>query len=99
MEIDGIDSEEINKITVIDAGTHPPLPEIQINKKNSTIKKVKKFIIKSSAGLRIRIHPNTSSTEVGIIKFNESVSYIDKVSVLNFSMCYVFFKLILLDSA
>jgi RCR-type E3 ubiquitin transferase len=78
MEIDGILAEEINKVTVIDAGTPPP-PEIQMNRKNSIKKKVKKFIIKSSAGLRIRIHPTTQSPDVGIIKFNETVSYVDEV--------------------
>jgi RCR-type E3 ubiquitin transferase len=82
MQIDGVIAEEIYKITVIDAGTPPPL-EINTNKKNSSKKKIKQFVAKSSAGLRIRVHPTTQSAVVGTIKVPNAVSFIDEVDLLH----------------
>ena len=75
--IDGIALEEIYRVEVKDAGIPPP-PKSS-NKKILPPNKIRKFITKNSAGLRIRAHPTLQSEQVGIVKMNGIISFIDEL--------------------
>lgn len=77
--IDGVCVEEIYRVDVIDAGL-PPLSQETTLKKVQPPTKLRKFIAKNSAGLRVRLHPTLQSDQIGIVKLNGIVSYIDEVS-------------------
>ncbi|NWT45336.1 MYCB2 ligase, partial [Chroicocephalus maculipennis] len=40
---------------------------------------VRKFVAKDSAGLRIRSHPSLQSEQIGIVKVNGSITFIDEI--------------------
>ena len=40
---------------------------------------VRKFVAKDSAGLRIRSHPSLQSEQIGIVKVNGTITFIDEV--------------------
>ncbi|KAF2975157.1 hypothetical protein EK904_003165 [Melospiza melodia maxima] len=44
-----------------------------------TMMKVRKFVAKDSAGLRIRSHPSLQSEQIGIVKVNGSITFIDEI--------------------
>ncbi|XP_055524898.1 E3 ubiquitin-protein ligase highwire isoform X3 [Wyeomyia smithii] len=76
--IDGVCVEEIYRVDVIDAGL-PPLSQETTLKKVQPPTKLRKFIAKNSAGLRVRLHPTLQSDQIGIVKLNGIVSYIDEM--------------------
>ncbi|XP_055587703.1 E3 ubiquitin-protein ligase highwire isoform X4 [Uranotaenia lowii] len=76
--IDGVCVEEIYRVDVIDAGL-PPLSQETTLKKVQPPTKLRKFIAKNSAGLRVRLHPTLQSDQIGIVKPNGIVSYIDEM--------------------
>ncbi|XP_058468268.1 E3 ubiquitin-protein ligase highwire isoform X2 [Malaya genurostris] len=76
--IDGACVEEIYRVDVIDAGL-PPLSQETTLKKVQPPTKLRKFIAKNSAGLRVRLHPTLQSDQIGIVKLNGIVSYIDEM--------------------
>ncbi|XP_055618511.1 E3 ubiquitin-protein ligase highwire isoform X2 [Toxorhynchites rutilus septentrionalis] len=76
--IDGVSVEEIYRVDVIDAGL-PPLSQETTLKKVQPPTKLRKFIAKNSAGLRVRLHPTLQSDQIGIVKLNGIVSYIDEM--------------------
>ena len=43
------------------------------------LSQVRKFVAKDSAGLRIRSHPSLQSEQIGIVKVNGTVTFIDEV--------------------
>lgn len=75
--IDGIALEEVTRVEVKEAGIPPP-PQKGIVKTQPP-NKLRKFIAKYSAGLRIRSHPTLQSEQVGIIKLNGIISFIDEI--------------------
>lgn len=41
--------------------------------------KLRKFVAKNSAGLRIRTHPTLQSEQIGIVHVNGTIAFIDEV--------------------
>lgn len=78
--IDGIALEEVYRVEVKEAGIPPP-PQKPSIKKTQPPNKLRRFIAKNSAGLRIRSHPTLQSEQVGIIKMDGIISFIDEVSL------------------
>lgn len=76
--IDGFTMEDVHRVHVKDTGVAPP-PQ-KITEKNVCVQnKLRQFVAKYSAGLRIRTHPTLQSSQVGVIKMNGIISYIDEV--------------------
>ncbi|XP_055913946.1 E3 ubiquitin-protein ligase highwire isoform X3 [Eupeodes corollae] len=76
--IDGILLEEVYRVEVKEGGMPPPSHKHAL-KKPQPPNKLRKFIAKNSAGLRIRSHPTLQSEQVGIIKLNGVISFIDEI--------------------
>lgn len=76
--IDDIVAEEVYKVEVIDCGAPPPLQKTTL-KKVQPQNRHRKFVAKNSAGLRIRLHPTLQSEQVGILKVNGIISFIDEL--------------------
>lgn len=74
--IDDIPLEAVHRVDVCEGGVPPPAQALQ---KRQTINKVRKFFAKNTAGLRIRSHPTLQSEEVGILKINGIISFIDEI--------------------
>lgn len=75
--IDGIALEEVYRVEVKEAGMPPPTQRSSV-KKSQPQNKLRKFIAKNSAGLRIRSHPTLQSEQVGIVKMDGIISFIDE---------------------
>lgn len=78
ISIDGISLEDVYRVDVKEAGIPPP-PQKPFIKKSQPPNKLRKFISKNSAGLRIRAHPTLQSEQVGIVKMDGIISFIDEV--------------------
>lgn len=78
--IDGDNLEEVYRVEVKEAGNLPP-PQKTL-KKSQPQKPLRKFRGINSAGLRIRSHPTLQSEQVGIIKQDGIISYIDEVCAI-----------------
>lgn len=76
--IDDIVAEEVYKVEVIDCGAPPPLQKTTL-KKVQPQNRLRKFVAKNSAGLRIRLHPTLQSEQVGVLKVNGIISFIDEL--------------------
>ena len=76
--IDGVALEEVYRVDVKEAGIPPP-PQKHSLKKSQPSSKLRKFVAKNSAGLRIRSHPTLQSEQVGIVKMDGIISFIDEV--------------------
>jgi E3 ubiquitin-protein ligase MYCBP2 len=80
VNIDGYDMEEAYKVEVKEApqGMTPPS---QITAKKSIYQpsKLRKFVARNSAGLRIRAHPSLQSEQIGIVHVNGTIAFIDEV--------------------
>ena len=74
--IDGVALEEIYRVDVKEAGLPPP-PKPLTEKQPPN--RVRKFIAKNSAVLRIRSHPTLQSEQVGIVKLGGIISFIDEI--------------------
>ena len=82
VNIDGYDMEEAFKVEV----KEPPqgmTPPSQITAKKSIYQpsKLRKFVARNSAGLRIRAHPSLQSEQIGIVHVNGTIAFIDEVSL------------------
>ncbi|XP_054087808.1 E3 ubiquitin-protein ligase highwire isoform X1 [Zeugodacus cucurbitae] len=78
VNIDGILLEEVYRVEVKEGGLPPPSHK-QALKKPQPPNKLRKFFTKNTAGLRIRSHPTLQSEQVGIIKLNGVISFIDEI--------------------
>ncbi|XP_053950715.1 E3 ubiquitin-protein ligase highwire-like [Anastrepha ludens] len=78
VNIDGILLEEVYRVEVKEGGLPPPSHK-QALKKPQPPNKLRKFFTKNTAGLRIRSHPTLQSEQVGIIKLNGIISFIDEI--------------------
>lgn len=76
--IDGVALEEVTRIEVKDAGIPPPLQKAS-QQKCQPQNKLRKFRASNSAGLRIRSHPTLQSEQVGIVKMDGIISFIDEI--------------------
>lgn len=76
--IDGFSMEAVHRIHVKETGVPPP-PQKSLEKSGCIPNKLRKFVAKYSAGLRIRTHPTLQSSQVGVIKMNGVISFIDEV--------------------
>lgn len=76
--IDGVPLEEVFRTEVKEAGIPPPPQKISLEKAQPQ-DKFRKFRAANSAGLRIRLHPTLQSEQVGIIKMDGIISFIDEV--------------------
>lgn len=76
--IDGFVMEAVHRVNVKETGVPPP-PQKNVEKNGCTPNKLRKFVAKYSAGLRIRTHPTLQSSQVGVIKMNGVISFIDEV--------------------
>lgn len=78
ISIDGVALEEVYRVDVKEAGVPPPPLKSTVTKTQAP-NKLRKFVAKNSAGLRIRSHPTLQSEQVGIVKMLGVVSFIDEV--------------------
>lgn len=78
ISIDGDCLEEVYRVEVKEAGIPPP-PQKSSLKKSQPQNKLRKFRGVNSVGLRIRSHPTLQSEQVGIIKQEGIISFIDEV--------------------
>uniref|UniRef100_UPI00358FE14E E3 ubiquitin-protein ligase MYCBP2-like isoform X1 n=1 Tax=Myxine glutinosa TaxID=7769 RepID=UPI00358FE14E len=61
-------------------GVTPPVCSLQSRPKiEQQPNKMRKFVMKDSAGLRVRTHPSLQSEQIGVVKYNGTVSYVDEV--------------------
>lgn len=77
--IDGVQVNEVYNVTVIDADVPPPVKEHAL-KKIQPQYKYRKFYAEYTSGLRIRLHPTLQAEQIGVIKVNEIISFIDEVT-------------------
>ncbi|XP_055389767.1 E3 ubiquitin-protein ligase highwire-like [Condylostylus longicornis] len=75
--VDGISLEEVYRVEVKEGGAPPP--HRMAIKTSQPQNKLRKFVAKNSAGLRIRSHPALQSEQVGIVKMNGIISFIDEI--------------------
>lgn len=75
--IDGVAVEEVYRVEVKDAGNPPP-PQASLVKKGKPQNKLRKFVARNSAGLRIRSHPTLQSEQLGIVKMDGIISFVDE---------------------
>jgi RCR-type E3 ubiquitin transferase len=76
--IDGVQVNENYTISVINANIPPPVKEHAL-KKIQPQYKYRKFFAEYSAGLRVRLHPTLQADQIGVIKINDVISYIDEI--------------------
>merc|ERR1719186_718610 len=82
VSLDGCELPASNRVEVLD----PPqgkLPPSQNNKKTcppGEVNRLRQFIAKPSAGLRIRLHPTLQSEQIGIVPVDGTLSIIDEMS-------------------
>lgn len=69
-------------------GMQPPAQNI-VKKHQQQPSRVRKFVSKNSAGLRIRAHPSLQSEQIGSIPINGTISFVDEVNLFNRSSVVV----------
>ncbi|KAM5147624.1 E3 ubiquitin-protein ligase MYCBP2 isoform 6-T6 [Callospermophilus lateralis] len=79
--IDGIEIDAGLEVKVKDPpkGMIPPGTQLVKPKAEPQPNKVRKFVAKDSAGLRIRSHPSLQSEQIGIVKVNGTITFIDEI--------------------
>lgn len=75
--IDGSQVNENYNIKVINANVPPPIKE-QALKKIQPQYKYRKFYAEYSSGLRIRLHPTLQADQIGVIKVNDIISFVEE---------------------
>lgn len=71
----------------------PPTQNL-VKKPTHQPSKLRKFVAKNSAGLRIRTHPSLQSEQIGIVHVNGTIAFIDEVKK-SFMKIYSIFILII----
>ncbi|KAM3837237.1 E3 ubiquitin-protein ligase MYCBP2 [Vipera latastei] len=79
--IDGIEIDAGLEVKAKDPpkGMIPPGTQLIKPKAEPLPNKVRKFVAKDSAGLRIRSHPSLQSEQIGLVKVNGSIIFIDEI--------------------
>ncbi|XP_076385847.1 MYC binding protein highwire isoform X12 [Megachile rotundata] len=78
--VDGYNMEDNYKVEVKESpqGMQPP-PTRNIVKKPQHQPRLRKFVAKNSAGLRIRAHPSLQSEQIGVVSVNDTIAFIDEI--------------------
>ncbi|KAG5884570.1 hypothetical protein JTB14_006595 [Gonioctena quinquepunctata] len=78
--IDGYDMEEVFKVEVKEPpqGMTPP-NQNTAKKSEHQPSKLRKFVAKNSAGLRVRAHPSLQSEQIGVVHVNGTIAFIDEI--------------------
>ncbi|XP_056648043.1 E3 ubiquitin-protein ligase MYCBP2 isoform X1 [Diorhabda sublineata] len=80
VNIDGYDMEEIFKVEAKEPPQGMTPPNQNMSKKSQhQPSKLRKFVAKNSAGLRIRAHPSLQSEQIGIVHVNGTIAFIDEI--------------------
>ncbi|KAF3843349.1 hypothetical protein F7725_002198 [Dissostichus mawsoni] len=79
--IDGIEIDAGMEVEVKDPpkGMIPPGTQMVKPKAEPQPNKVRKFVSKDSAGLRVRSHPSLQSEQIGIVHVNGTITFIDEI--------------------
>lgn len=77
--IDGVQINENYNVTVINANIPPPIKEHALKKIQPQYKYRKYYGSSYTAGLRIRLHPTLQADQIGVIKVNDVISFIDEL--------------------
>ncbi|CAB1328281.1 unnamed protein product, partial [Coregonus sp. 'balchen'] len=79
--IDGIEIDAGLEVEVKDPpkGMIPPGTQMVKPKAEPQPSKVRKFVSKDSAGLRVRSHPSLQSEQIGIVQVNGTITFIDEI--------------------
>ncbi|XP_075230357.1 E3 ubiquitin-protein ligase MYCBP2-like isoform X2 [Lycorma delicatula] len=78
--IDGYSMDEGYKVEVKEPpqGLTPPNQSI-VRKTSHQPNRLRKFVAKNSAGLRIRAHPSLQSEQIGIVHVNGTIAFVDEI--------------------
>lgn len=80
VNIDGYELEEAFRVEVKEPPQGMTPPSHNTSKKSiHQPSKLRKFVAKNSAGLRIRAHPSLQSEQIGIVHVNGTIAFIDEV--------------------
>lgn len=60
-------------------GMTPPVQNNTPRKTAHQPNRLRKFVAKNSAGLRVRAHPSLQSEQIGIVHVNGTIAFIDEV--------------------
>uniref|UniRef100_A0A1B6EGK8 PHR domain-containing protein n=1 Tax=Clastoptera arizonana TaxID=38151 RepID=A0A1B6EGK8_9HEMI len=79
--IDGYRMEETSKVQVREPpqGLTPPTQNYTPRKPSHQPNRLRKFVAKNSAGLRVRAHPSLQSEQIGIVHVNGTIAFIDEI--------------------
>ncbi|XP_064883646.1 E3 ubiquitin-protein ligase MYCBP2 isoform X5 [Oncorhynchus nerka] len=79
--IDSIEIDAGMEVEVKDPpkGMIPPGTQMVKPKAEPQPSKVRKFVSKDSAGLRVRSHPSLQSEQIGIVQVNGTITFIDEI--------------------
>nr|XP_006639089.1 PREDICTED: E3 ubiquitin-protein ligase MYCBP2 isoform X16 [Lepisosteus oculatus] len=79
--IDGIEIDAGLEVEVKDPpkGMIPPGSQMVKPKAEPQPSKVRKFVAKDSAGLRVRSHPSLQSEQIGVVQVNGTITFIDEI--------------------
>lgn len=83
--IENLDFSQKYKVEVKESpqGMQPPTQNV-VKKPQHQPSRLRKFVAKNSAGLRIRAHPSLQSEQIGIVSVNDTIAFIDEVSAQRF---------------
>ncbi|KAJ8404609.1 hypothetical protein AAFF_G00334720 [Aldrovandia affinis] len=79
--IDGIEIDAGLEVEVKDPpkGMIPPGTQMVKPKAEPQPSKVRRFVAKDSAGLRVRSHPSLQSEQIGLVQVNGTITFIDEI--------------------
>ncbi|RLU26230.1 hypothetical protein DMN91_000023 [Ooceraea biroi] len=78
--VDGYSMEDNYKVEVKEPpqGIQPPTQNI-VKKPQLQPSRLRKFVAKNSAGLRIRAHPSLQSEQIGFVSVNGTIAFVDEI--------------------
>ncbi|XP_046683725.1 E3 ubiquitin-protein ligase MYCBP2 isoform X4 [Homalodisca vitripennis] len=79
--IDGYTMEEVHKVEVKDPpqGIMPPTQSHTPRKATHQPNRLRKFVARNSAGLRVRAHPSLQSEQIGVVHVNGTIAFVDEI--------------------
>ena len=82
VSLDGCDLPGSHKVEILEPpqGKIPPSQNYKRTCPSAEINRLRQFIARPSAGLRIRLHPTLQSEQIGIVPVDGTVSIIDELS-------------------
>ncbi|XP_032681448.1 E3 ubiquitin-protein ligase MYCBP2 isoform X17 [Odontomachus brunneus] len=78
--VDSYNMEDNYKVEVKESpqGMQPPTQNI-VKKPQLQPSRLRKFVAKNSAGLRIRAHPSLQSEQIGFVSVNDTIAFVDEI--------------------